>query len=86
MTGIALLLPITLTTMAIVLLAPIVPQLMAEFSHVPHHEYLVPMVLTLPALCVAILCPFAGILGDYFGRRKLLLASFIIYALVGVAP
>lgn len=86
MTGIALLLPITLTTMAIVLLAPIVPQLMAEFSHVPHHEYLVPMVLTLPALCVAILCPFAGILGDYFGRRKLLLASFIIYTLVGVAP
>jgi len=86
MTGIALLLPITLTTMATVLLAPIVPQLMAEFSHVPHHEYLVPMVLTLPALCVAILCPFAGILGDYFGRRKLLLASFIIYALVGVAP
>ncbi|MEZ5743101.1 MAG: MFS transporter [Sphingomonadaceae bacterium] len=86
MTGISLLLPITLTTMAIVLLAPVMPQLMAEFASVPNHEYLVPMVLTLPALCVAILCPFAGILGDYFGRRKLLLSSFLIYALVGVAP
>lgn len=86
MTGIALLLPITLTTMAIVLLAPVVPLLMQEFSDVPAHEYWVPMVLTLPALCVAILCPFAGVLGDYFGRRKLLLASFIIYAIVGVAP
>jgi len=86
MTGIALLLPITLTTMAIVLLAPVVPLLMAEFSDVPNHEYWVPMVLTLPALCVAILCPFAGILGDYFGKRKLLLASFLIYAIVGLAP
>lgn len=86
MTGIALLLPITLTTMAVVLLAPVVPQIMAEFGTTPGHEYLVPMVLTLPALCVALLCPFAGILGDYFGRRKLLLASFVIYALVGLAP
>lgn len=86
MTGIALLLPITLTTMAIVLLAPVMPQLMAEFSAVPNHEYLVPMVLTLPALCVAFLCPVAGILGDYFGRRRLLMASFFIYAAVGMAP
>lgn len=86
MTGIALLLPITLTTMAIVLLAPVVPLLMAEFADVPNHEYWVPMVLTLPALCVAILCPFAGVLGDYFGRRKLLLAAFVVYAIVGVAP
>jgi len=86
MTGIALLLPITLTTMAIVLLAPVMPLLMAEFADVPNHEYWVPMVLTFPALCVAILCPFAGILGDYFGKRRLLLASFLIYALVGVAP
>ena len=86
MTGIALLLPITLTTMAIVLLAPVLPQLMAEFSGVEGHEYLVPMVLTLPSLCVALLCPFAGILGDYFGRRRLLLASFVLYTVVGVAP
>lgn len=86
MTGISLLLPITLTTMAIVLLAPIVPQLMAEFSGVPGHDWLVPMILTMPALCSAILCPFAGVLGDYFGRRKLLLAAFVLYAVVGIAP
>lgn len=86
MTGISLLLPITLTTMAVVLLAPVVPQIMAEFAGLPNHEYLVPMVLTLPALCVALLCPFAGILGDYFGRRRLLMISFLIYAVVGLAP
>lgn len=86
MTGISLLLPITLTTMAVVLLTPIIPNLMAEFSHVPNHEYWVPMILTFPSLCVALLCPLAGMLGDYFGRRRLLLASFLLYAVVGIAP
>lgn len=86
MTGISLLLPITLTTMAVVLLAPVVPQLMREFSGIPDSEYRVPMILTVPSLCVALLCPFAGMLGDYFGRRRLLLASFLLYALVGIAP
>lgn len=86
MTGISLLLPITLTTMAIVLLTPIVPDLMTQFADVPDHEYWVPMILTLPSLCVALLCPVAGILGDYFGRRRLLLFSFVLYAAVGIAP
>ncbi len=85
-TGTALLLPITLTTMAIVLLAPVVPQLMQAFSGVPGHEYWVPMILTVPSLCVALLCPFAGMLADYFGRRTLLLAALAVYAAVGIAP
>ena len=85
-TGLSLLIPITLSTMAIVLLAPILPKLLAEFSDVPNHEYWVPMILTIPALCVALLSPFAGILGDYFGRRKLLIASFVVYAIFGIAP
>ncbi len=86
LTGFALLLPITLSTMAIVLLAPILPQLLADFSTVPAHEYWVPMILTIPALCVAFLSPLAGMLGDRFGRRRLLLLAFLLYALVGIAP
>lgn len=86
MTGIALLLPITLSTMAIVLLAPILPALLGEFSHVPNYEYWVPMILTVPALCVALFSPVAGMLGDWFGRRRLLLWSFVGYAAVGIAP
>lgn len=85
-TGLSLLIPITLSVMAIVLLAPILPKMMAEFSHVPNFEYWVPMVLTVPALCVALLSPLAGILGDYFGRRRLLIASFVFYAIFGLAP
>lgn len=86
MTGIALLLPITLSTMAIVLLAPVLPQILAEFSAVPNFEYWVPMILTIPALCVALFSTAAGALGDYFGRRRLLLGSFAVYGVVGIAP
>ncbi len=85
-TGLSLLIPITLSTMAIVLLAPILPKIMDEYKGTPNYEYWVPMILTIPALCVAILSPFAGVLGDYFGRRKLLIAAFGIYAVVGLAP
>lgn len=85
-TGISLLLPVTLSTMAIILLAPILPQLQAQFADAPGAEYLVPMILTVPALCVALLSPVAGILGDYFGRRRLLMLSLLVYGVVGVAP
>jgi len=85
-TGLSLLFPITLSTMAIVLLAPVVPQLMAEFRDVPDADYLVPVILTMPALCIAILSPVAGALGDYFGRRRLLIVSLALYGVVGLAP
>ncbi|HWU03087.1 MAG TPA: MFS transporter [Novosphingobium sp.] len=86
MTGVALLLPVTLSTMAIVLLAPVLPQMLSEFAAVPGHAYWVPMILTIPALCIAVFSPVAGMLGDWFGRRRLLMAAFVLYALVGVAP
>lgn len=85
-TGLSLLIPITLSTMAIVLLAPVLPKLQREFAGTPNAAYLAPIVLTMPALCVAILSPVAGALGDYFGRRRLLLASFAVYGVVGLAP
>lgn len=85
-TGFSLLIPITLSTMAIVLLAPILPRLLAEYSHVPNFEYWVPMVITVPALCVALFSPIAGMLGDYYGRRRLLIASFVGYGITGIAP
>jgi MFS family permease len=85
-TGLSLLIPITLSTMAIVLLAPILPLIMAAYNDVPNHEYWVPMVLTVPALCVALLSPVAGMLGDYFGRRKLLIWALTIYGVIGILP
>lgn len=84
--GLSLVIPVTLSTMAIVLLAPILPLLKAEFADVPNADYLVPIILTLPALCIAVLSPVAGMLGDYFGRRRLLMWSLGVYGIVGLAP
>lgn len=44
------------------------------------------MILSTPALCVALLSPLAGILGDRFGRRRLLIVALSIYGFVGIAP
>jgi len=63
MTGIALLLPVTLSVMAIVLLTPSLPQILREFSGVAGHDYWVPMLLTVPAPCIALLSLVAGMLG-----------------------
>ena len=86
MTGISLLLPITLSTMAIVLLAPVLPRMLDEFGKMANADYLVPLLLTVQAACITVFSPFAGMLGDYFGRRRLLLSAFLAYAVVGVAP
>lgn len=85
--GITLLLPITLAVMGIAVLVPDVPQLAAAFKDVPHYQYLIQGgVLTMPALCVALLSPLAGWVADRFGRRLLLIASMVVYAAVGIAP
>lgn len=85
--GVMLLLPVTLAVMGIAVLVPDVPQLMAAFPHVPHRQYLIQGgVLTMPALCVALLSPLAGAVADRIGRRRFLIGSMVVYALVGIAP
>ncbi len=85
--GIMLLLPITLSVMGIAVLVPDVPLLMMTFRHIPHHQYLIQGgVLTMPALCVALLSPLAGWIADRIGRRRFLIGSMVVYAVVGIAP
>jgi len=84
--GIMLLLPVTLSVMGVIVLAPVLPQLQARFGGQPGGDYLVPMILTLPSLVLVLFSPLAGLLADMFGRRRLLLASMALYAVVGVAP
>lgn len=79
---IAMFLPI----MAIIALAPALPTLMGHFHDVPNFQVLVPMLLTAPALCIAVLSPFAGRLSDLFGRRNLLLVAMFLYGFGGLAP
>lgn len=84
--GLALLLPATSAVMGILLLVPVAPQMMQAFADVPGVEFLVPVVLTLPGLCIALFSPVAGLLGDRLGRRRLLIGSMLVYGLAGMAP
>jgi MFS family permease len=84
--GILLLLPITMAVMGLVVLVPVLPGMMEQFHAVPGVEYLVPFMLTLPALCVALLSPIAGVFVDFVGRRKTLIGALVIYAIAGIAP
>lgn len=84
--GIVLILPVVLSVMGAVLLAPIVPQLMAQFGDVPNARYWVPTLLSVPALCIALFSPLAGYFADRMGRRRLLIISMFIYAGFGLAP
>jgi MFS family permease len=84
--GVLLLLPITMAVMGLVVLVPVLPGMMAQFHAVPGVEYLVPLMLTLPALCVALLGPLAGFVVDRFGRRTTCILALVAYAIVGMLP
>jgi MFS family permease len=84
--GIVLLLAAVMPAMAIIALVPVLPLLQAEFADVPGQAVLVPMALTIPALCVALFSPPAGWLSDRVGRKPLLLAALLAYAGFGLLP
>ncbi len=72
---------LTITAGAIV--SPSLPGIRAAFADVAQVELLARLVLTIPALAVALLAPIAGGLLDRVGRRPVLLASLALYALAG---
>jgi MFS family permease len=84
--GVVLLLPITMAVMGLIVLVPVLPAITAHFRDVSGIEYLIPLMLTLPALCVALLSPVAGVVVDFFGRRKTLIGALILYSLIGILP
>lgn len=84
--GVVLMLASVMPAMAIISLVPVLPLLMKEFAGVSGSAFLVPMALTLPALCVALFSPLAGWVSDRVGRKWLLVLSLIIYAAIGVLP
>ena len=79
----ALLLTSTLTVMSGATIAPSLPAMQEHFANVPHAELLVRLVLTIPALFIAIGGLFAGQLVDRLGRKPLLTASALLYGLAG---
>ncbi len=80
-----LLLVSSLTIMSVITISPALPQMAMVFSHVENAQFLVKLVLTLPALMIAIFSPIAGRLIDRHGRLKILWWSLVLYAISGSA-
>ena len=75
-----------MSVLGAVLIAPVLPQMQQEFAAVPGAEILVPVVLTVPALMIGLIAPFAGFIADRFDRKRLLLIAMVGYAVFGTAP
>ncbi|QCG89013.1 MFS transporter [Azospirillum sp. TSH100] len=84
--SVSLILPVILPVMAAVLVAPVIPDISRAFAAEPNAGLLVPVAITIPALMLALFSPLAGWLADRFGRKRLLVAALLVYAVCGVAP
>lgn len=85
--GAVLLLGSSLTIMGAVMIAPVLPKLGAQFGSIdPQAGLLVPLVVTGPALAIALFAPAAGGLADLLGRKGLLVLATLAYAVLGVLP
>jgi MFS family permease len=75
-----------LAVLGAVLLSPVLPSMQKDYASTPGSTVLVPLVLTIPALFIAILAPFAGRIVDKLGRKRVLVTALFVYAVVGTAP
>jgi MFS family permease len=85
-TGLLLVLMSCLSVLGSVLLAPVLPAMREAFAGTPGVAALVPVTLTVPALMIGLLAPFAGRVVDRVGRKRLLVGALIAYAALGTAP
>lgn len=84
--GIILALMSTLAVAASLLIAPVLPKIIAGFPNDPNAEQKVILALTIPSLVIVFVAPFCGKLAESIGRKPVLLAALVIYLICGVAP
>lgn len=82
---VALLVAASLTVMSGATIAPGLPGMRAHFEGAPAADLMVRLVLTMPALFIALCAPFAGLLIERAGRLKVLVAGALLYAAAGTA-
>jgi len=75
----------TLTIMSGATISASLPGIAARFAEVENVALLSRLVLTLPAVFIALFSPAAGFLVDRFGRKPLLLASLGLFAVAGAS-
>jgi MFS family permease len=78
-----LLLASSMTVMAGATIAPSLPAMRDHFIDVPQVDYWVRLVLTMPALFIALGAPFAGTIIDRFGRKPLLATAVLMVGIAG---
>lgn len=81
----ALLAVACLTVMSAATISAALPRMADSFAQVPRVELLTKLVLTAPALAIAVCAPFAGAIIDRFGRLALLRWSLLLYGLAGAS-
>jgi MFS family permease len=81
--NLTILLGSTLIVLAGATIAPALPDMAAYFQDVPNVDFLVRLVLTLPALIIAIGALFSGVLLDRWGRKPVLIVAMILYGMAG---
>lgn len=84
--GVLLVLMSCLAVLGAVLLSPVLPAMQEAFATTPGVTVLVPVTLTIPALMIALLAPFAGSIVDRLGRKRLLVGALVAYGFLGMAP
>jgi MFS family permease len=84
--GVTIVIAAFLPIIAIVAMGPAVPTMIQHFADDPDARRDVPAMIGAPGLAMAILAPFAGLLADRFGRRRLLLICTALYGVFGAAP
>ena len=81
-----LILAMFLPILAIIALAPALPTLIDHFKDVSNPKAVVPLLLVVPALCIALFGGVAGWLTDRYGRRNLMLGAMLLYGFAGLTP
>lgn len=84
--GTLLLIGSSLPILGAVLLGPVLANVQSHFSKTPGVEALTPVMLTIPALVIALSAPLAGFAVDRLGRVRMLLGALLVYSIFGTAP
>lgn len=80
-----LLVAASLTVMPGATISPSLPALADHFADTPGVDLLARLVLTVPALFIALLAPVAGLVMDRIGRKPALLFATVLYVLGGAS-
>lgn len=74
-----------LTMMSAAIVAPSLPAISVHFRGIPNVEFLTKIILTTPAIVIAVTAPFVGTVSEKTGKIRLLLSAYLLYAVAGSA-